>query len=84
MVFFNKNPVRLSHSTLIVKSMQGYKDALEKHHIPLNESLIKYCNHGGMIAAEIEEAISELFKGKNKPDAIFTASDRITTVCFAG
>jgi LacI family transcriptional regulator len=64
--------------------LQGYKDALEKHHIPLNESLIKYCNHGGMIAAEIEEAISELFKGKNKPDAIFTASDRITTVCFAG
>jgi LacI family transcriptional regulator len=63
--------------------LQGYKEALEKHHIPINESLIKYCNHGGMIAEEIEEALTELFKGKNKPDAIFTASDRITTVCFA-
>lgn len=64
--------------------LQGYKDALEKHHFPLNESLIKYCNHGGMSAAEIEGAIAELFKGKNKPDAIFTAGDRITTVCLAG
>lgn len=63
--------------------LQGYREALEKHHIPFNESLIKYCNHGGMIAQEIEEALTELFKGKNKPDAIFTASDRITTVCFA-
>ena len=63
--------------------LQGYKEALGKHHIPFNESLIKYCNHGGMIAQEIAEALAELFKGKNKPDAIFTASDRITTVCFA-
>ena len=63
--------------------LQGYKEALEKHNIPFNESLIKYCNHGGMIAEEVEEAISSLFKGKTKPDAIFTAGDRITTVCFS-
>ncbi len=63
--------------------LHGYKQALEKHHIPFNESLIKYCNHGGMIAEEVEEAIISLFKGKIQPDAIFTASDRITTVCFA-
>ena len=36
-----------------------------------------------MIAEEVEEAVSELFKGKSKPDAVFTASDRITVVCFA-
>ena len=63
--------------------LQGYKEAHEKHHIPFNESLIKHCNHGGMIIEEVEDAITELFKGKSKPDAIFTASDRITTVCFA-
>ncbi|MEO9022843.1 MAG: LacI family DNA-binding transcriptional regulator [Ginsengibacter sp.] len=63
--------------------LQGYKEALEKHCIPFNESLIKHCNHGGMIAKEVEDAIVELFKGKSKPDAIFTASDRITVVCFA-
>jgi LacI family transcriptional regulator len=62
--------------------LNGYTDALEKHNIPFNESLIKYCNRGGMVIEEIEEAISELFKGKTRPDAIFTASDRITTLCF--
>jgi len=62
--------------------LEGYMAALEKHHIPYNESLVKYCNHGGMIADEIAEALASLFKGKNKPDAIFTAGDRITTVCF--
>ena len=62
--------------------LQGYKEALEKHNLPYNEALIKYCNHGGMIADEIEDAVTSLFKSKVKPDAIFTASDRITTVCF--
>lgn len=62
--------------------LSGYKDALEKNNIPFNESLIKNCDHGGMILEEIEDAISELLKGKIKPDAIFTASDRITTLCF--
>lgn len=62
--------------------LQGYVAALEKHNIPFNESLVKYCNHGGMIAEEIADALVSLFKGKNKPDAIFTAGDRITTVCF--
>ena len=63
--------------------LQGYKEALEKHHIPFKESLVKHCNNGGMIAAEIEDAVTSLFKGEKKPDAIFTASDRITTVCFS-
>jgi LacI family transcriptional regulator len=62
--------------------LQGYKEALEKHNLPYNDALIKYCNHGGMIFAEIEEAVNSLYKTKNKPDAIFTASDRITTVCL--
>jgi len=62
--------------------LKGYSDALEKHHIPLNKSYIKYCSHGGMILEEIEDALDELFRQKVKPDAIFTASDRITTLCF--
>jgi len=62
--------------------LQGYKDALQKHNIPFNEGLVKYCNHGGMIVGEIEEAVNSLYKPKIKPDAIFTASDRITTVCL--
>jgi LacI family transcriptional regulator len=64
------------------KRLEGYKEALVKHNIPFNESLVRYCNHGGMIADEIQEALESLLKGKNKPDAIFTAADRITTLCF--
>lgn len=62
--------------------LQGYKEALEKHGIPFNESLVKHCHHGGMIAQEVEDEISALLKGKTKPDAIFAAGDRLTTVCF--
>ena len=69
--------------SITVERLQGYKEALEKHNIPFDESLVKNCNHGGMIAEEVEDAISELFLGRSKPDAFFTASDRITVVCFA-
>lgn len=62
--------------------LEGYRDALAKHGIPFADQLVKYCSHGGMIVDEIEEAVIALFKGKTKPDAIFTAGDRITTVCL--
>ena len=73
-----------SSTTLSItkERLKGYKDALEKHNIPFNESLVKYCNHGGKISEEVGDAVSELFKGKIKPDSIFTASDRITTLCI--
>ena len=63
--------------------LNGYKAALEKHHLPFNESLVKYCNHGGMIVAEVEDALNSLYKSKTKPDAIFAAGDRLTLVCFS-
>ncbi len=62
--------------------LKGYADALAKHDIPYNKSLIKYCNHSGMIRQEIDELMDELFKQKTKPDAIFAAGDRITTLCL--
>lgn len=62
--------------------LKGYKDALTKHQIPFKESMVKNCDHGGMILEEVEEGLNELLKGKDRPDAIFTASDRITTLCF--
>lgn len=63
--------------------LQGYREALAKHKIPYNEGMIKYCNHGGMIVAEVEAAIDSLYKGRSKPDAIFTAGDRLTTTTLA-
>lgn len=62
--------------------LDGYKAALEKHEIPFNENLVKYCNHGGMIVQEVEDVLNELYKSKTKPDAIFTAGDRLTIVTF--
>lgn len=71
-----------SFLSITKERLNGYKDALEKHNIPFNENLVKYCNHGGMIEEEVADALKDLFSSKNKPDAIFTASDRLTTVCL--
>ncbi|MGZ5190668.1 MAG: substrate-binding domain-containing protein, partial [Flavisolibacter sp.] len=46
-------------------------------------NMVRYCNHGGMIIGEVEEALTSIFKSKTKPDAIFTAGDRLTTVGLA-
>ncbi len=62
--------------------LNGYVDALTKYNISFNESLVKYCNHGGMVIQEIEAAITDLYQSETKPDAIFTAGDRITISCF--
>jgi LacI family transcriptional regulator len=35
-----------------------------------------------MIAEEVEIAVKGVFATKPKPDAVFTASDRITTICL--
>ena len=68
--------------SITTERLKGYKDALQKHNIPFNDTLVKYCNYGGMVLSEIETAIAELQNGRIKPDAVFTASDRITTLCF--
>lgn len=62
--------------------LAGYKAALRDHRIEPDESLIRYCQHGGMVAAEMEEAIDELFRLKNPPDAIFASADKLTTGCL--
>lgn len=69
--------------SITIERLNGYKAALEKHGLPFTEELVKYCYHGGMIADEVESAINSLYKSKVKPDAIFTAGDRLTTVCLS-
>ena len=79
---------RIAHITsspylsITKERLEGYLAALEKNNIPYNESLVRHCNHGGMIVDEVEVAMNELFSGKSKPDALFTAGDRLTTVCL--
>jgi len=63
--------------------IEGYCKALAEYNMPVNENYIKYCQHGGMIIDEIETAVQELLGLKQPPDALFTASDRITIGSFA-
>ena len=62
---------------------EGYLKALAEYDIPFNEQYIKYCQHGGMLIEEIETNIQELLDLPQPPDALFTASDRITIGSFA-
>jgi DNA-binding LacI/PurR family transcriptional regulator len=80
-----KGFTRIAHITNAVNlsitkdRLEGYKNALIENELPFNEKYIHYCNHGGMVAEEISEALNKLLAQKQKPEAIVTASDRITT-----
>jgi DNA-binding LacI/PurR family transcriptional regulator len=62
--------------------IEGYKNALQNNHIQPDETLIKYCSHGGLVYEEVEIVLDELLQQKNKPDAIFTSADKLTTGCL--
>jgi LacI family transcriptional regulator len=72
-----------AHLSISIERLNGYKAALTDNGIPVNESYIKNCSHGGMIHAELEEAVKELVNLKDKPDAIFSAGDRLTFSCLS-
>ncbi|RFZ95810.1 LacI family transcriptional regulator [Mucilaginibacter conchicola] len=57
----------------------GYEHALKEVGMDIPSAYIKHCAHGGRDMSEIENALNELLSLKDKPDAIFTTSDRITT-----
>ena len=52
--------------------LDGYRDALEKHHIPVDKSYIKV---GGFLRTPARQAAQDLLKSKDRPTAIFAASD---------
>lgn len=80
---------RIAHITsskelsITQERLTGYRKALEEKNIPFNEDYIQYCAHGGKITEEVEDAIGELLMLKQKPDALITASDRITIGAMA-
>jgi LacI family transcriptional regulator len=71
-----------SNLSITRERLKGYREALEKNNLSYDDRLVFYCHHGGMIYAEIEEAVQKMLKSKQRPDAILTASDRITTSCL--
>ena len=68
--------------TLTKDRLSGYKKVLIENKLEIDDNLIKYCSHGGMINEEVEKALDEIFSLKKKPDAIFASSDKLTTGCL--
>lgn len=62
--------------------LKGFEAALDIHQLALPPGYIKYCHHGGMLIDELETAISELMSIPERPQAILTTSDRLTTRCI--
>jgi DNA-binding LacI/PurR family transcriptional regulator len=67
---------------ITTKRLEGYKKALHEYNISIDESLIKYCLHGGMYVEEAMEALDELFQNANKPNAILASTDQLTIACM--
>ncbi|MGZ5253659.1 MAG: LacI family DNA-binding transcriptional regulator [Flavitalea sp.] len=66
------------HLSITRERFSGYETALLEAGIIVDPALVKYCGHGGMFKEEIENSIDELFALQNKPDALLTASDRLS------
>jgi LacI family transcriptional regulator len=62
--------------------LKGYKEALEKNKMPFDEKLIYYCDYATTDLKEIEQNLLRFLKVKQKPDAIFSSGDRITTIIY--
>ena len=71
------------NTSITKERLAGYTRALTENNIAVPENYIKYCAHGGMLAEEVEQALDELMALPKPPDAIFTASDRLTIKCFS-
>lgn len=68
--------------SITIERLRGYTAALKAHSIGLNPNYIKHCTHGGMFPEETEQAVLELIRLKDKPDAIFIAGDRLSIGCL--
>lgn len=60
----------------------GYKQALINANIPVDEELIKICDHSGLDLSEVDAAVHRLLEMKPRPDAIIGLSDKLTTGCM--
>jgi len=67
-----------ANSSITRERLGGYKKALEDNDVAFDGNYIKYCPHGGRDLAEIKNALNDLLSMNERPDAIFTSSDRIT------
>ena len=58
--------------------MQGYMDALQKHHIPFNDELVVDCNNDEAITYSVlEKVLNEI-----NPDGIFSSVERLAFATY--
>lgn len=57
--------------------LDGFKQGLKSNGLPFEELAVKYCQHGGADAAELERVVQEL--KDYDYDGIFLSGDRLTT-----
>jgi LacI family transcriptional regulator len=69
--------------SITVERLQGYRQALEDAGLQPDDRYIKLCEHGGMIQEETRQALMQLLEMQDRPDAIFTASDRLSTTTLS-
>lgn len=62
--------------------LAGYREALAQNGLSVSKSHIKHCFYGGMIFSEVEESVNKLLALRERPDAIVTMSDKLTTGCL--
>ncbi|WPQ66527.1 LacI family DNA-binding transcriptional regulator [Chitinophaga sancti] len=60
----------------------GYMEALAQSRMKPSKSMIRYSQFAGLYIDEVEQCMNQLLKLRPRPDAIFTASDKLTTNCM--
>lgn len=72
----------VSYLSITIERLKGFEKALSDHGIKIPASYIQYCSHGGLMEEEIDKALHAFFASKIKPEAIFTAGEKLTIGCL--
>ena len=76
---------RIAHLTIppylsiTQERLAGYRAALEQYGVPFDENLVRYGTFG---PDEADELVEQLLAQEPRPDAFFTASDRLVLGCL--
>lgn len=71
--------------SITTERLNGYKKALLDNGIEFRSELVKFCDYADTttLTNDLEDSITYFMKLEERPDAIFTATDQITTRCLA-
>ena len=68
--------------SITVERVEGYRSALADHRIPFDGRMVKYCHEGGRSQREIEEALNHFLSDSLGAEALFIASDGLSTAAM--